>query len=120
LGLILRFVLAAYLAALAAAPFAHHDLACHLKSSTHCATCHAGTSADPGGSQPGLGSGDFADAGMAVEHTSTVAGSCDVSPSAGRSRPRAAGHQRPVRVAPRLRESHRVVEGVQSRHRRHR
>jgi len=28
-----------YLALLAGAPFEHHDLACHLKSSTHCTTC---------------------------------------------------------------------------------
>ena len=87
LAVILRFVLAAYLAALAAAPFGHHDLVCHLKSNTHCGTCHVGTSADPAGSSPSLGSVDFADAGLTDEHTSTVAVSCEISPSAGRAPP---------------------------------
>ena len=89
LGLILRFVSAAYIAALAATPFAHHDLVCHIKSSTHCGTCHVGTSADPGGPQPSLTSADYPDAGGAAEHTSTLAVSCDVSPSAGRAPPAA-------------------------------
>ena len=85
--MILRFVLAAYCVALAAMPFAHHDLACHLKSSTHCATCHVGTSADPGGTQPPLAAADFYDAGRVDEHTSTLAGSFAFSPSAGRAPP---------------------------------
>lgn len=32
-------VLAAYVSLLAAGPLDHHDVACHLKSSTHCTTC---------------------------------------------------------------------------------
>ena len=87
--MILRFVLAAYLAAVAAMPFAHHDLVCHLKSSTHCATCHVGTSTDPGGAAPSLVRADRADAGVAAESTSSVAASCVVSPSAGRAPPAA-------------------------------
>jgi hypothetical protein len=36
-----------YLALLAVAPFGHHDLVCHLKSSTHCTTCvHASIPGD--------------------------------------------------------------------------
>ena len=89
LGVILRFVLVAYFAAVAAMPFAHHDLVCHLKSNTHCATCHVGTSADPGGTQPSLAPADLADAGLAVESTSSVAASCALSPSAGRAPPTA-------------------------------
>jgi hypothetical protein len=87
LGLILRLVVVAYVAALAAMPFAHHDLACHLKSSTHCSTCHVGTSADPGATQPVLAAADFSDAGQAQERTSTVAVACVLSPSAGRAPP---------------------------------
>jgi hypothetical protein len=89
LGVILRFVLAAYFAALAASPFAHHDLVCHLKSSTHCTTCHVGTSADPGGTQPALTAAEFPDAGRACERTTTVAVSYEISPSAGRAPPAA-------------------------------
>lgn len=85
--MILRFVLVVYVAALATAPFGHHDLVCHLKSSTHCGNCHVGTSADPAASTPSLGSADFADAGRTAEHTSTVAVSCEISPSAGRAPP---------------------------------
>jgi hypothetical protein len=32
-------VLAAYWSLLAAGPLDHHDVACHLKSATHCTTC---------------------------------------------------------------------------------
>ena len=87
LGVILRFVLAAYFAALAASPFAHHDLVCHLKSSTHCTTCHVGTATDPDGTQPSLTAADFPDAGRAAERTSTLVVSYTISPSAGRAPP---------------------------------
>lgn len=87
LGVILKFVVAAYIAALAALPFAHHDLACHLKSSTHCAVCHIGTSADDTSVQPALGHVDLADAGLASEACATVAASCMLLPSSGRSPP---------------------------------
>ena len=87
LGVLLRFVIGAYIAALAAMPFAHHDLLCHLKSSTHCSTCHVGTSADPGGSQPALAAADFADAGRPVVPRDKAAFSCVLSSSAGRAPP---------------------------------
>ena len=87
LGVILKFVLVAYFAALAATPFAHHDIVCHLKSNTHCSTCHLGTSADPDATQPSLTSADFPDAGGADEHTTTVAVSYEITPSAGRAPP---------------------------------
>jgi len=80
-------VLAAYFVALAAMPFAHHDIVCHLKSSTHCATCHVGTSTDPGGSAPAVGSVDLSDAGVAVQRSARAAASSVVSPSSGRAPP---------------------------------
>ena len=46
LGLRLKVVLAVYVLAAALLPFGHHDLACHLKSTTHCATCTVGSSAE--------------------------------------------------------------------------
>jgi hypothetical protein len=87
LGVILKFVVAAYIAALAALPFAHHDLACHLKSSTHCTVCHIGTSADDTSVQPGLGHVDLVDAGLASETCAPVAAWCVQLPSSGRSPP---------------------------------
>lgn len=90
LGVVLKFVVAAYIAALAALPFAHHDLACHLKSSTHCTVCHIGTSADDTSVQPGLGHVDLADAGLARDVCATVALSCVRLPSSGRSPPASA------------------------------
>ncbi len=87
LGVILKIVVAAYIAALAAMPFAHHDLACHLKSSTHCTVCHIGTSADDTSVQPGLGHVDLVDAGVASEASVAIAASCVLLPSSGRSPP---------------------------------
>lgn len=85
--MILQWVLAAYFVALAAMPFAHHDVVCHVKSSTHCSTCHVGTSADPGGARPADAAADLADAGVADERSSRVAASLALSPSAGRAPP---------------------------------
>jgi hypothetical protein len=87
LGLVLEFVVAAYVAALAVLPFAHHDLVCHLKSSTHCVVCHVGTSADDTSVQAGLGHVDLADAGGASEAYAAVAAWYVLLPSAGRSPP---------------------------------
>jgi hypothetical protein len=82
-----RLVLLAYFVALAALPFAHHDVVCHLKSSTHCAVCHIGTSTDDTSVQPGLGHIDLADAGRASEGHATPTTSCVLLPSSGRSPP---------------------------------
>ena len=87
LGVILRFVVVAYIAALAALPFAHHDLVCHLKSSTHCTVCHVGTSSDNTSVQPGVGPVDLADAGRAGEGTALPLSSVALLPSSGRSPP---------------------------------
>ena len=46
LGLWLKVVLALYVLAAALMPLGHHDLACHLKSTTHCTTCIVGSSAE--------------------------------------------------------------------------
>lgn len=85
--MILRWVIAAYFVALAAMPFAHHDLVCHVKSSTHCSTCHVGTSADPGGTRPNHAAADLSDAGVPDQRSSGFVASCVLSPSAGRAPP---------------------------------
>jgi hypothetical protein len=48
LGLPFKVVLALYMFAAALMPFGHHDLACHIKSATHCTTCTVGSSAEAG------------------------------------------------------------------------
>ena len=87
LGVIFRFVVAAYVVALATLPFAHHDLVCHLKSSTHCNVCHVGTSTGDTGVQAGLGHADLADAGRATQSYSSIVASSILLPSSGRSPP---------------------------------
>lgn len=83
----LRTILALYVLALAAMPFAHHDLACHLKSSTHCTTCHVGTSADSGGSAPAVTADLLKDAGRPDEPALTALLTPALLLSAGRSPP---------------------------------
>jgi len=80
-------LVAFYVIAFIAMPFAHHDLACHLKSSTHCATCHVGTSTDPSSSRPVLDTAALADAGSADEPSCHTVSSPALLPSAGRSPP---------------------------------
>lgn len=83
----LQTLVAAYVLALAAMPFAHHDLACHLKSSTHCVTCHVGTSADPGGADPSLAAILLVETGRTDEPSCSLLASPTLPPSAGRSPP---------------------------------
>ena len=52
--LIARAVVVMFVCLLAAAPLSHHDVACHLKSTTHCTLCL---------SAPVAGDGDGTDAG---------------------------------------------------------
>jgi hypothetical protein len=46
LDFILKVILAVYIAAAALLPLAHHDIACHFKSSTHCTSCVIGSAGD--------------------------------------------------------------------------
>jgi hypothetical protein len=54
LGFPLKVVLAVYVLAVALLPLSHHDIACHIKSSTHCTTCVAASSAEPASGVAGL------------------------------------------------------------------
>src|SRR6187402_2782887 len=51
LGLPSKVVLALYMLAAALMPFGHHDLVCHLKSTTHCTACTVGSAAEPAADQ---------------------------------------------------------------------
>jgi hypothetical protein len=84
---VLQAVVAAYLLAAAAMPFAHHDLACHIKSNTHCGTCHVGTSADPSDAAPSVVANDVEYAGKALDLDSAPLSEPALPPSAGRAPP---------------------------------
>lgn len=66
LGLRLKLILAAYAVAVALLPLAHHDFACHLKSSTHCTTCIVGSSAEDASDGAALARVVLDDAGAAL------------------------------------------------------
>lgn len=86
-GWVLKLVASVYLAALAALPFAHHDIVCHLKSSTHCTACLVGTSADDPSAQPAVPQVRLADAGRTQVLTVNVTALCAPASSSGRSPP---------------------------------
>ncbi|HET7620217.1 MAG TPA: hypothetical protein VF159_02455 [Gemmatimonadaceae bacterium] len=62
-GTRLMIVAAIYVIALIGLPFGHHDLVCHVTSSTHCANCHFSSAADNSGTQAGAAPIVLADAG---------------------------------------------------------
>jgi hypothetical protein len=86
-GVLARTLLAAYVLAAALMPLTHHDVACHLKSPTHCTTCTLATS---GEAAPwavlscGLG---MPDAGRAILQSADCCQSAPVRSSSGRSPP---------------------------------
>jgi hypothetical protein len=82
-----RTLLAAYVLAAALLPLTHHDVACHLKSPTHCTTCTVATS---GEAAPWavLSSGlTMPDAGRAILQSATFCQSAPIRSSSGRSPP---------------------------------
>ena len=83
----MKLVAAAYILALAMLPFAHHDLVCHLKSSTHCSTCHIGTSDHEGRPDPAAAAVSLTDAGLTVDCLPPSTASRVPAPSSGRSPP---------------------------------
>jgi hypothetical protein len=83
----LQALVALYVLAIAGMPFAHHDLVCHIKSNTHCGTCHVGTSSDPSGAKPSPATPDLVDAGDLDVRSPRIAASCVLSPSVGRAPP---------------------------------
>jgi hypothetical protein len=85
--MILRGLVAIYIVAVAAMPFAHHDIVCHLKSSTHCSTCHIGTSGDQSSLRPSIARVTLTDAGQARASECPSVAPCATSLSAGRAPP---------------------------------
>src|SRR3954469_17622822 len=90
LGLRLKVVLAFYVLAAALLPLAHHDLACHLKSTTHCATCTVGSSAEVTAGPVVPGRLWLADTGAAIADPVIEPRSATVRSTSGRAPPAAA------------------------------
>jgi hypothetical protein len=86
--ILLQGILSLYVLAAALLPLGHHDIACHLKSTTHCSTCVVGSSGETTPhAVPVLVPGD--DAGTANGgETARFIGLC-AGPSFGRSPPSA-------------------------------
>jgi len=86
-GLRLKVVLALYVSAAALLPFGHHDLACHVKSTTHCATCAVGSSAEATGDSTVLARFWLLDAGIAVVEPVDALHAATVRRASGRAPP---------------------------------
>lgn len=63
---LLRGILGFYVLAAALMPLGHHDIACHLKSTTHCSTCVVGSSAESASHATPLSGFGLDDAGAAL------------------------------------------------------
>jgi hypothetical protein len=87
LGLPSKVVLALYMLAAALMPFGHHDLVCHLKSTTHCTTCTVGSSAEVAADPAALAKFWLVDAGAAICRASATAGLSARRPASGRAPP---------------------------------
>jgi hypothetical protein len=83
-----QIVLAMYVLAAMLLPLAHHDVACHLKTPTHCVTCVVGASGDVAAQTAVLARSWLADLGSAVTDRSARFDSAPLSLSSGRAPPR--------------------------------
>jgi hypothetical protein len=86
-GVFARAVLAAYVLAAALLPLAHHDVLCHLKSSTHCTTCVVGSYGETASWAVGLDGIGLRDAGRATLQSADGHHLASVRASSGRSPP---------------------------------
>jgi hypothetical protein len=76
-----------YALVLAVAPAFHHDLACHLKSPTHCTTCLVSVTAPRADGAAGLVVADLQDAGVLRADLVGSPERFTLSPRVGRSPP---------------------------------
>ncbi len=88
-GFHLRALIAAYVLAAALLPLGHHDLACHLKSNTHCTTCVIGSSAELTADAATLTRDPLRDAGSTASAPMARIVPVVLRPSSGRSPPAA-------------------------------
>jgi hypothetical protein len=83
----IRIVLGLYLAAAALLPLAHHDIACHFKSSTHCTSCVIGSAGDLAADATGLGLGGRDGAGRTAPEPVERIDSLSLPAASGRAPP---------------------------------
>ena len=86
-GLRLKVVLALYMLAAALLPFGHHDLVCHIKSTTHCTTCTVGSSAEAAADPAVLARFWLLDAGVPVVDPVDTPRSATLRTRSGRAPP---------------------------------
>jgi hypothetical protein len=86
-GVVARTLLAAYVLAAALLPLAHHDVLCHVKSSTHCTTCVVGSSGETAAWSVALDGIGLRDAGRAILLSAACHHSTPIRASSGRSPP---------------------------------
>ena len=86
-GLYRKVLLAAYVLAVALLPYSHHDLACHLKSSTHCVSCLASSSGEVASQPAPIDRSALTDAGRATIAAAPFVHSRPSGTSSGRSPP---------------------------------
>lgn len=87
LGPWLKVVLALYMFAAAVMPLAHHDLVCHLKSTTHCTTCTVGSSAEAASDPALLARFWLLDAGATVVDPASAPEAAPLCAISGRAPP---------------------------------
>jgi hypothetical protein len=80
-------LLSAYVLAVALLPYSHHDLACHLKSSTHCGSCLASSSGEVASQAAPIDRSTLTDAGRATIAAAPFVHSRPSATSSGRSPP---------------------------------
>ena len=86
-GVMAKAMLTAYVLAAALLSFTHHDVLCHLKSSTHCTSCLASSSGETASSAAAVDAAALDDAGQADPAARAFVHSAPVSASSGRSPP---------------------------------
>jgi hypothetical protein len=83
----IRVILGLYIAAAALLPLAHHDIACHFKSSTHCTSCIIGSAGDLASDATALGHGALNGAGRPVPPPAERIDSLSLPATSGRAPP---------------------------------
>jgi hypothetical protein len=86
-GVLARTLLGVYIAAASLLPLTHHDVVCHLKSSTHCTTCAVATSGEAAPWSVASQGLSLRDTGRAILPSAACYPSAPVRSSSGRSPP---------------------------------
>jgi hypothetical protein len=84
---LIRAVLMAYALVVGLLPLSHHDVACYLKSSTHCASCLVSGSAESASHAAALEAVHLTDAGNATSDPAVSVSSVPLGTCSGRSPP---------------------------------